>query len=143
MSNRVWWVTWVFEDLCRMSGFANGCALNRKGLNIPRGLAEISRPTSGIEDSYRVEVVPPPGHFAVLDRDDGDEAVVVRTAGLCRFAVDLILEDHDRCIGISIDTEIVGAPHGHITVVVAVQVDDALSPFNPPGIVRHGNDVFE
>ena len=37
-------------------------------------------PSTGVEHGDRVKVVPPVGHFAVLDCDDGDEAVVVRPA---------------------------------------------------------------
>jgi hypothetical protein len=37
-------------------------------------------PSAGVEHGDRVEIVPPVGHFAVLDGADGDEAVVVRPA---------------------------------------------------------------
>jgi len=39
--------------------------------------------------------------------------------------------------------QIVGAAHVQEAVVVAVQVDDVLSAFNPLGITRHRDDVLE
>jgi hypothetical protein len=53
------------------------------------------RPTGGIKDRYRVKVVAPPRHFAILDRDDGDETIVVRATRLDCLAVHLVLEDND------------------------------------------------
>jgi hypothetical protein len=55
----------------------------------------------------------------------------------------LILKDRYRRCGISIHMEIVGAAHGQKAVVVAVQVNDVLSTFNPFGITGYGDDVLE
>src|SRR5579871_5503610 len=94
-------------------------------------LFEPSWPAAGIEHCYRVEVVPSRFYFAVLDRDDRYEAIVILAPRLHPLAVNLIPEHHDRCCGISIDTEFIGAPHGHKAVVVAVRVDDLRSPLDP------------
>src|ERR1700679_3774489 len=48
---------------------------------LPRALESVGilGPSRSIEHRDRVKVVPPPPHFAALDRDDGDKVVVVGT----------------------------------------------------------------
>src|ERR1700684_3799455 len=91
-------------------------------------------PCAGVEDGDRVKVVAPVGHFAVLDCDDGGEAVVVRPACQHRFTVYLVLEHGHRRFGVPVDAELVGGAHGHVVVVAAIQVNYGLPPFNAPGV---------
>jgi hypothetical protein len=55
----------------------------------------------------------------------------------------LILKNHDRRFWITMGAETVGATHSHIAVVVAIQIDDVLSPLNPSGIAGDRDDILE
>src|ERR1700691_30301 len=100
-------------------------------------------PSAGVEEGDRVKVVPPVGHFAVLDCDDGGEAVVVRSACQRRFTVYLVLEDGHRRFRVPVDAQVVGGVHDHVIVVAAVQVNDVLPPFDAPGVAGDGDDVLD
>ena len=52
-------------------------------------------PADGVEHGDGVEVVAPACDLAVLDRDDGDEVVVVGVPGADRSAVDCVFQDDD------------------------------------------------
>jgi hypothetical protein len=52
-------------------------------------------PADSVEYGDGVEVVAPVCDFSVLDRDDGDELVVVGVPGADRSAVDGVFEDDD------------------------------------------------
>ena len=58
-------------------------------------LLVVRGPADGVEYGDGVEVVAPVCDLAVLDRDDGDEVVVVGARGADRSTVDCVFEDDD------------------------------------------------
>jgi hypothetical protein len=79
----------VGEDLAVLDEFAVGLA-GAWGSSIVVG-----GPADGVEYGDGIEVVAPVCDLAIVDRDDGDEVVVVGVPGADRSAVDGILEDDD------------------------------------------------
>lgn len=79
------------------SGVAAPCGAARGGRRrtLRRSLAG-SRPAHGVEHGDGVAAVAPVRDLSVLDRDDGDEVVVVGGRGADRLTADRVCEDDDR-----------------------------------------------
>jgi hypothetical protein len=57
--------------------------------------------------------------------------------------VDLVFKDYYRGFGVPVNAEVVRAAQLHVVAVAAVEVDDVLPSFDPPGVARHGDYVLE
>ena len=62
-------------------------------------------PSGCVDHGDGIEVVAPVRHLAAGDGDDGDEAVVVGSAGLDRLAVNFVFQDYYRGLAVPVDPE--------------------------------------
>jgi hypothetical protein len=91
----------------------------------------------------RVHVVPPVDDLLVLDRDDGDEPVVVGHARRDDPAVHLVLQDYDARILRAVNDEPAGGVEPDVVSVARELVHQARSAPNDPGPTREVVEELE
>src|SRR3984957_10401099 len=111
-------------------------------------LADRARPLSGrpaecVEDSNRIEVVPPVHYLAVAEGEHRDVAVPVRSAGGDDFARGGVLEYHRALGRVVVSGQVIAAVEDKRVAVGPVEFGDRGAAFNPSGVAGDRDDVLE